>query len=146
MTAHHIVCDGWSTNILLEELGALYSARINGTTARLPQPHRFTDFAAQHGTVQPEAESYWLQQFAERPEPLALSLDHPRPPLKSFRGNTVRGTIEGALYDRVKQTAARNGCTLFAVLLTAYQLLLARLSGQNDVVAGIPTAGQSLHG
>lgn len=145
MTAHHIVCDGWSTNILLEELGALYSARVNGTTASLPQPHRFTDFAAQHGTVQPEAESYWLQQFAERPEPLALPLDHPRPPLKSFRGDTLRGTVEGALYEGVKQAAARNGCTLFAVLLTAYQLLLARLSGQNDVVAGIPTAGQSLH-
>ncbi|TPW00034.1 MAG: Plipastatin synthase subunit D [Beijerinckiaceae bacterium] len=146
MTAHHIVCDGWSMNILLEELGALYSARLNGTTANLPQPHGFANYAARHGTVQPEAETYWLQQFALPPEPLALPLDRPRPALKSFRGDTLRGTIEASLFERVKQTAARNGCTLFAVLLTAYQLLLARLNGQNDIVAGIPTAGQSLHG
>ena len=124
----------------------LYSARLNGTTANLPKPHGFVDYAARHGTVQPEAETYWLQQFAQPPEPLALPLDRRRPMLKSFRGDTLRGTIENPLYERVKQTAARNGCTLFAVLLTAYQLLLARLSSQNDVVAGIPTAGQSLHG
>jgi amino acid adenylation domain-containing protein len=146
MTAHHIVCDGWSMNILLEELGALYSARLSGAAANLPQAHSFVDYAARHGAVQPEAEAYWLQQFAQPPEPLALPLDHPRPALKSFRGNTLRGTIEASLYERVRQSSARNGCTLFAVLLTAYQLLLARLSGQTDIVAGIPTAGQSLHG
>ncbi|MGH6839387.1 MAG: amino acid adenylation domain-containing protein [Methylocella sp.] len=146
ITAHHIVCDGWSMNIVLEELGELYSARLSGAAANLPQAHSFADYAARHGAVQPEAEAYWLHQFAQPPEPLALPLDHPRPALKSFRGDTFRGTIEASLYERVKQAAARNGCTLFAVLLTAYQLLLARLSGQTGVVAGIPTAGQSLHG
>ena len=146
LTAHHIICDGWSTNILLEELGALYSARLNGATASLAKAHSFVDYAARHGGVQPEAEAYWLRQFVQPPEPLALPLDHPRPALKSFHGDTLRGTIEASLYERVKQAAARNGCTLFAVLLTAYQLLLARLSGQTDIVAGIPTAGQSLHG
>ena len=145
LTAHHIVCDGWSTNILLEELGALYSARLSGATASLPEAHSFVDYAARHGGVQPEAEAYWLHQFAQSPEPLALPLDRPRPALKSFRGDTLRGTIEASLYEGVKQAAARNGCTLFAVLLTAYQLLLARLTGQTDIVAGIPTAGQSLH-
>jgi len=145
ITAHHIVCDGWSMNILLEELGTLYSARINGTSANLPQPHGFADYAARHGQAQPEAEAYWLQQFIQRPEPLALPLDHSRPPVKSFRGDTLRGSIEGPLYERIRQAAARKGCTLFAVLLTGYQLLLARLSGQNDIVVGIPIAGQSLH-
>ncbi len=146
MTAHHIVCDGWSMNILLEELGVFYSARLSGGAASLEQAHSFVDYAARHGTVQPEAEAYWLDQFAQPPEPLALPLDHPRPMLKSFRGDTLRGTIEASLCERVKQAASRHGCTLFAVLLTTYQLLLARLSGQTDVVAGIPTAGQSLHG
>jgi glutamate-1-semialdehyde aminotransferase len=146
ITAHHIVCDGWSMNILLEELGILYSARLNGTTANLPKPHDFVDYAERYGAVQPESETYWLQQFAQPPEPLALPLDRDRPMLKSFRGDTLRGTIDNPLYERVKQAAARNGCTLFAVLLSAYQLLLARLSAQNDIVAGIPTAGQSLHG
>ena len=146
ITAHHIVCDGWSMNILLEELGTLYSARLSGTPASLPQPHGFAAYAARYGKVEPEAEIYWLQQFAQRPEPLALPLDHPRPSLKSFRGDTLHGTIEGSLYECVKQSAARKGCTLFAVLLTAYQLLLARLSGQYDIVVGIPTAGQNLQG
>ncbi len=146
ITGHHIVCDGWSMNILLEELGTLYSARLSGASATLPEPHGFAGYAARHGAVQPEAEAYWLRQFAELPEPLALPLDRPRPVFKSFRGDTLRGTIEASLYERVRQTAARNGCTLFAVLLTGFQLLLARLSGQTDIAAGIPTAGQSLHG
>ncbi|MGH6935144.1 MAG: condensation domain-containing protein, partial [Methylocella sp.] len=146
ITAHHVVCDGWSMNILMEELGVLYSARLSGAAASLAEAQNIADYAARHGAVQPEAEAYWLQQFAQPPEPLALPLDHPRPALKSFRGDTLRGTIDASLYERVKQAAARNGCTLFAVLLTAYQLLLARLSGQTDIVAGIPTAGQSLHG
>ncbi len=145
VTGHHIVCDGWSTNILLEELGVLYSGRLSGETVSLPEPHSFADYAARHGAVQPEAEDYWLQQFAELPEPLALPLDRPRPLIKTFRGDTLRAAIEASLVERVRQAAARNGCTLFAVLLTAYQLLLARLSGQSDIVAGIPTAGQSLH-
>jgi Condensation domain/AMP-binding enzyme len=140
VSSHHIVCDGWSTNILLEEL-----ARLSGERGNLPAPHSFADYAERHGAVQPEAESYWLQQFAEAPEPLALPLDRPRPLIKTFRGETLRATIEASLVERVKLAAARNGCTLFAVLLTAYQLLLARLSGQRDIVAGIPTAGQSLH-
>lgn len=144
ITAHHIVCDGWSTNILLEELGALYSARLTGQAASLPEPYSFADYAARHSEVDPEAEAYWLKQFAELPEPLDLPLDHPRPPVKSFRGDTLRETIEASHCERVKQAAARHGCTLFAVLLTAYQLLLARLSGQTDIVVGIPTAGQSL--
>ncbi|QBR70716.1 non-ribosomal peptide synthetase [Beijerinckiaceae bacterium] len=146
ITAHHIVCDGWSTNIILEELGALYSARLRGTPTDLPAPHSFVDYALHHGAVEKETEAYWLQQFAQLPEPLALPLDRGRPPLKSFRGNTVRATIDRSLTDAVKQAAARKGCTFFSVLLTAYQLLLARLSGQDDIVVGIPTAGQSLHG
>ncbi|MCI0467551.1 MAG: amino acid adenylation domain-containing protein [Beijerinckiaceae bacterium] len=146
LTAHHIVCDGWSMNILLEELGALYSARLTGASVKLAEVHSFASYAAEHGALEPEAEAYWLRQFAELPEPLALPLDRPRPLVKSFRGDTLRETIEASLCERVRQAAARNGCTLFAVLLTAYQLLLARLSGQTDIVAGIPTAGQSLHG
>ena len=143
LTAHHIVCDGWSTNILLEELGLLYSARRTGEPADLPAPSAFTDYAARHAGIDPKAQSHWLKQFSEIPEPLDLPLDHPRPPARSYRGDTIRERIDASLCERVKQAAARNGCTLFAVLLTAYQLLLARLSGQEDIVVGIPAAGQS---
>lgn len=145
ITAHHIVCDGWSMNLLVEELSKLYSARFSGIAADLPQPHSFALYAAQYAAANPQAEAYWLQQFANLPDALELPLDRPRPALKSFRGDTLREIIEAPLYERVKQAAAHSGCTLFAVLLTAYQLLLTRLSGQTDLVVGIPTAGQSLH-
>ena len=91
-----------------------------------------------------EVEAWWAGKFATPVTPLELPTDRPRGSVKSFRGDTVRRTIGVPLYQRLKRFGAQNGCTLFATLLSGFKALLHRLTGQNDIVVGIPAAGQSL--
>jgi amino acid adenylation domain-containing protein len=148
-TSHHIVCDGWSTNVLLGELGPLYDAHCNGTACTLPAPTPFRGYALDQARWKqaPEraaVESWWLGQFATPVSPLELPTDRPRGSVKSFLGGTVRKTIGAAGYQRIKRFGAQHGCTLFATLLAGFKALLYRLTGQCDIVVGIPAAGQSL--
>jgi len=150
-TSHHIICDGWSTNVIIEELGALYSAYCRHETADLPAPASFRAYAetqhAESASTSAKAsavEQYWLARFAESAPALDLPTDRPRPAVKSWRGATVRRTIEPELQQALKRAAAQQGCTLFATLLAGFEALLCRLSGQQDVVVGIPVAAQAL--
>jgi len=148
-TSHHIVCDGWSTNVILDELNQLYSVKVEGRLANLPAPKSFLEYAKEQSRQKNSAElkaveQYWLKQF-EKPAPvLELPTDRPRSSMKSFTGATHRTTISSDLYKGIKKAGAQQGCTLFVTLLAAYELLLCRLSNQNDVVAGIPAAAQAL--
>ena len=148
-TSHHIVCDGWSTNVLLGELGQLYAAEMAGTTANLPPATPFREYAqtqakwnqtSEHAAV----ENWWAQKFANGVSPLELPTDRPRGSVKSFAGNTARRMVGAGAYQRIKKFGAQHGCTMFATVLTGFKTLLHRVTGQTDLVVGIPTAGQSL--
>lgn len=148
-TTHHLVCDGWSTNILLDELSRVYASRCTGVACDLPEPTRFSRYALSQAewlrsSEREEVEAWWMKQFAVPVTPLELPTDHSRASLKSFAGDTARLTISADDYQTIKRFGARQGCTLFATLLSAFKILLHRLSGQSDIVVGIPTAGQSL--
>jgi amino acid adenylation domain-containing protein len=148
-TSHHIVCDGWSTNVLLDELSSLYHAKLSGEAARLDPHMPFAEYARLQeahfeGAEGAENEAYWTKQFAELPPVLNLPVDRPRPSLKSFTGATYRKHISSPAYQSIKHAGAQRKCTLFVTLLGAFHALLCRLSGQDDVVVGIPAAGQSL--
>jgi amino acid adenylation domain-containing protein len=148
-TTHHIVCDGWSTNVILDELSKLYNALSAGNVCTLPTPMGFGAYASlqeEHFSSHEGAanESYWVEQFKQIPPLLDLPLDRPRPPIKSYDGATCRRVIPAQAYRNIKQTAAKQKCTLFVALLAGFQALLSRLSGQSDIVVGIPAAGQSL--
>lgn len=144
ITAHHIVCDGWSTGILLDEFGKLYTARCLGQSAELPAPSPFSQYARlAGGKVEPAVESYWMSEYTEPALPLDLPLDRPRPALKSFRGDTCITTLNNDAVAAIRQAGAKRGCTLFSSLLSGFQVLLSRLSGQSDIIVGIPSAGQS---
>ena len=148
-TSHHIVCDGWSTNVILDELAQLYSAKVEGRASSLPTAKSFLEYAREqsrqkNSPATREVEEYWLKQF-EKPAPvLELPTDRPRSALKSFAGATYRAVIEENDYRSIKKAGAQRGCTLFVTLLAAYELLMCRLSNQDDVVVGIPAAGQAL--
>lgn len=149
MTAHHIVCDGWSTNVLLAELGQVYGSMIDGSPLNLTPAVSFRDYAQEHRRRKsaPEhaaVESWWVEQFTSLPAPLELPTDRPRGPVRTFGGGTVRRTIGKTAYRAIKQFGARQGCTLFATLLAGFNALLHRLTGQTDIVIGIPAAGQSV--
>ncbi len=149
VTVHHMACDGWSTNVILDELSKLYSARRNGVPHALPSPLQFSQYALAEkqkltGSEHAEVEAYWLSQFKEVPPPLNLPLDRSRPLVKTFTGATCRSTISPQNAKRIKAVGAQKGCTFFVTLLAGFNALLHRLSAQQRVVVGVPMAGQSL--
>jgi len=148
-TSHHIVCDGWSVNVLLDELSRLYNARIGRKAVQLDPHMAFSEYArGQEAHFRGEEgaanEEYWVKQFEQLPPLLNLPADRPRPAMKSFAGATFRRQISAAVYKNIKRAGAQQKCTLFVTLLSGFQALLSRLAGQDDIVVGIPSAGQSL--
>jgi amino acid adenylation domain-containing protein len=148
VTSHHIVCDGWSTNVLIDELAKVYTATVEGGATELPPVIRFSDYARTLSANLASAENarieaYWLSQFADVPVSLELRLDRPRPSVKSYNGATFRMNIDADSYRHIKQLGSKRGCTLFVTLLAGFKALLHRLSNYDDIVVGIPAAGQS---
>jgi amino acid adenylation domain-containing protein len=145
-TAHHIICDGWSMNVILNEFAAVYTAACNGTTAQLDPALQFSDYARSERDPAELAkvEAYWLAAFADAVPALDLPADRPRPLMKSFRGSTRSTRIDAGAYRAIKKAGARHGCTLFVTLLTGFNVLVGRLAQTHDVVVGVPAAGQSL--
>ncbi|RJS13574.1 non-ribosomal peptide synthetase, partial [Corallococcus sp. H22C18031201] len=149
VTMHHIVSDGWSMGVLVRDLAASYSAFSAGREPRLPAlPVQYADFAAwQREWLQGEALdaqlTYWKQQLSGAPSALELPTDRPRPPVQSHRGATVPVQVPPALAESLKALAQREGATPFMLLLAAFQLLMARYSGQDDVNVGSPIAGRT---
>ncbi|MEQ9314532.1 MAG: condensation domain-containing protein, partial [Henriciella sp.] len=145
-TAHHMICDGWSMNVLVGEFEKLYAAEVDGRAADLPAALSYTDYArslAQAGT-DAAARDFWTSLY-ETPAPtLELPGDRPRPDLRSYAGATATRMIEGELLGRLKKLAASRNCSLFAALFGGAQVLFGKLSGETDVVIGTPMAGQSL--
>ena len=152
-TAHHIVCDGWSTNVLLDELPKIYNALNRGESSTLPSilpvPMSFATYSKSQseflsGTDGENVEKFWLDQFRQPAPLLDLPTDRQRPAVKEFKGATYRTRIGTDACNAIKKLGAKQKCTLFVTLLSGFQILLSRLSGQDDIVVGIPTAGQSL--
>jgi amino acid adenylation domain-containing protein len=147
LTIHHLVTDGWSVGVLLRELGVLYSAECRGIAAQLPEPIQFSQYAQwqaeQQDTPQLAAdEVYWLEHFAPSIPVLELPTDRPRPPVQTFSGARECLTIQGPLYQDLKRLSVQQRSTLFLILLAGFKALLHRLSGQRDIVVGVPAAGQ----
>lgn len=151
LDAHHIVCDGWSFGVLVRELGELYAAERQGRTPVLPDADSFAAFALAAGAREASAaaqadQAYWLDRFASLPPPLDLPLDRPRPRRRSFASRRLDFHLGADRVDTLRRNAARQGASLHAMLLTGFGLLLSRLAGQDEVVIGIPTAGQAVAG
>ncbi|HEX6291081.1 MAG TPA: amino acid adenylation domain-containing protein [Herpetosiphonaceae bacterium] len=149
LTLHHIIADGWSLGVLLRELVALYQGCASGQTAALPPlPIQYADFAAwQRGWVQGELldrqMAYWKQQLADIPPLLPLPTDHPRPSIGTFRGARQTFALPEPLTTALRSLSQREGVTLFMTLLAAFQTLLARYTGQLDILVGTPIAGRT---
>ncbi|MBI1220616.1 MAG: amino acid adenylation domain-containing protein [Rhodobacteraceae bacterium] len=145
MTAHHIAVDGWSYNLMIDDLATLYAARVEGRADTLPPAPSFAGHAMQAEPL-PEAKTlaYWRDQFATLPPLPDLPADRARPVVKSFNGATVTDRIDAETMKAVRKAGAKQGCTLFATLFAGLQITLGRLSGASDVVLGVPSAGQTL--
>src|SRR5262249_50850191 len=143
-TAHHIVCDGWSLAVVLRDLGALYSAARTGQPAALPPAPRFSDHAAGHHAQHGQdsaALRHWLDLFTDAPPLLDLPLDRPRPALKTYAADRLDYPLDPSLVAGLKKLGPKFGCSFFVTLLAGYATFLARLTGQTDLVIGVPAAG-----
>ncbi len=148
LSLHHIAGDAWSFDVLFNELETLYAAARDGVEAALPPlPVQYADYAIwqrrrmQGGALEAEL-AYWRARL-DGAATLALPSDRPRPPVQSFRGGAVEIDLDAELSAAVGELARKHGATPYMVLLAAFQLLLQRWSGTDDVIVGSPVAGRA---
>ena len=148
LTGHHVVCDGWSLGILMAELSTLYNALRKGSTPSLPDAIAFSEYAL--ATIdfakKPEheqVESYWTGLFKGPIPRVDLPTDRPRPKQKTYKGERIDLELDAALVRSLKETATRSGASFVTTLLTTFEILLYKLTGDSDLVVGLPAAGQS---
>jgi hypothetical protein len=146
---HHIIGDGWTVGILIDEVATLFNAFRAGEPSPLPEPAlQYADFACwQHrhftaDALRPHAE-YWQRQLAGMPTVSPLPTDRPRPATPSLRGAAEYLTVEPDLLEAVRALGGERSATLFMTLFAVFAVLLYRFSGQTDVVVGSPIAGRN---
>lgn len=148
LTAHHLVCDGWSAGVALQDLGAFYSAYVQGRMPLLPPAESIGAYAAEelafaqtndYKTV----ETYWLDQFRGTVPVLELPTDFPRPSRRTYASQRLDYRFDNDLTAAVRKLGQRAGCSFVSTLLVSFEVLLHRLTGQTDLVVGLPAAGQS---
>jgi amino acid adenylation domain-containing protein len=145
---HHIVTDDWSMGIFETELGAYYNAIINGCLPELsPMETQYMDHAIlererlKSGSLQRQV-AYWREKLQGVP-PLDLPTDHPRPPRQSFRGGSIGFDLPVELIHKLRQLGYQTNATLFMTLLSAFNILLSRYSGQDDILIGTAVANRN---
>ncbi|BAY60049.1 amino acid adenylation [Calothrix brevissima NIES-22] len=149
LVVHHIITDFWSLAVMAQELGTIYQAEKQGSDLSLPPlALQYIDYSYKQAQMlaSPKGEklwAYWQQQLAGELPVLNLPTDHPRPSVQTYRGASVPFQLNAKLTEKLKTQSRTCGTTLYMTLLAAYQLLLHRYTGQEDILVGSPTAGRS---
>jgi amino acid adenylation domain-containing protein len=148
LTMHHMVSDGWSMTVLSDEFDKFYSAFSRGLASPLPElAVQYADYAVWQrqwlqGEILDEQLDYWRRRLRDLPV-LGLRTDRPRAPIQSFRGAFCSCMIPMDITSSLRSLSQREGVTLFMTLLAAFQVLLLRYTGQEDIVVGVPSAGRT---
>ena len=146
LSAHHAVADGWSMDVLLADLGRLYSAFVGSAELPTPPEHGFSDFVRYCSTPENSARietsrSFWQRKLSVVPPSPSLAYDGRRPPLRSFVARHAALSMSATELLQLKAFARAENLSFFSVLISGYATLLYRLSGETDLVVGIPIAG-----
>ncbi|MDR6918790.1 amino acid adenylation domain-containing protein/non-ribosomal peptide synthase protein (TIGR01720 family) [Pseudomonas sp. 3296] len=149
LTLHHIVSDGWSMNVLIDEFIRCYDAFDAGTQPQLaPLPIQYSDYALWQrrwleAGEQARQLDYWQAQLGNVHPVLELPTDHPRPAMPSYRGTRYEFAVDAQLAEQLRATAQKHNITLFMLLLGAFNALLHRYTGQTDIRVGVPIANRN---
>ncbi|VVP65080.1 Linear gramicidin synthase subunit D [Pseudomonas fluorescens] len=149
LTLHHIVSDGWSMNVLIDEFIRCYDAFDAGTQPQLTAlPIQYSDYALWQrrwleAGEQARQLEYWQAQLGGEHPVLELPTDHPRPAMPSYRGTRYEFAVDGQLAEQLRTTAQTHNITLFMLLLGAFNVLLHRYTGQDDIRVGVPIANRN---
>src|SRR6185369_16974267 len=149
LTMHHIISDGWSLGLLINELSTLYQAYRAGLSSPLKELEiQYADYAVWQrewlqGEVLEEQLGYWREQLAGAPTLLELPTDKARPLVRNYHGRRLGFQLSAELSEALKRLSEQSGVTLFMSLMAAFQVLLGRYSGQAEVVVGTPIANRT---
>ena len=151
LTTHHSISDGWSTGVILQDLSALYSAYTQNIYLDLPEAPSFVHYAEEQrkfyeSDEYTQIEKYWVDKYKGKVPSFDLPTDFPRPTFRTFKSSRLDFPLDDDLVAAVKKMGLKAGCSFVTTLLAAFDVLLHRLSGQEDIVVGLPTAGQSITG
>ncbi|MFI5298531.1 MAG: amino acid adenylation domain-containing protein [Polyangiales bacterium] len=149
LTAHLAICDMWSLDVLVRDLGPLYSAEVSGVPASLPSPDSYRAYAMEeqdfsktdaHQTMR----AYWRERLRDPVPPLELPLRPGRPSRRSFKGSRVDLPLDPSIVRSLSKLSGETGCSLYTVLLGGLELCLSQQGGNQRVLIGMPVAGQAL--
>jgi amino acid adenylation domain-containing protein len=142
---HHIIFDGWSLRVFCRQLSKLYASHVSGQSCTLEPFMQYTEYVRRqrqqlHGKLQDDQLCYWKRQLEGAPGLLELPADRPRPSVPTFRGRDASLQLPQALVRGLKTVSQSARATVFMTLLTLLKIMLHRLTGQNDIIVGAPSA------
>jgi amino acid adenylation domain-containing protein len=148
---HHIICDGWSVGIILEELGIIYSALVENKTPLLPESIPFSEYAEEeqlfaNSNDYKEIEKYWFTLYEQSVPVVNLPTDNPRPTLRTYESERLDFVLDSQLVASIKKIGLNISTSLITTILAGFEVFLCQLTGQNDIVVGVPAAGQPVTG
>ncbi|WP_371170553.1 amino acid adenylation domain-containing protein [Aliiroseovarius sp. 2305UL8-7] len=156
ITAHHIVCDGWSIDVIVRDIGEIYTALVDGHTSSLPAPDSIIDYARlevewSHSEDANKDRDHFLEEFSDYLDPstapvLDIPTDRPRSAVRSVTADRFDAEIGEDLVALLRKTAAGQGSTLVNLLLAAFKAYLARISGSSNITVAVPSSGQASRG
>ena len=148
LMAHHIVCDGWSIGVILQDLGQLYSAYAQQQLPFLPAPPAFSGYADDQAAFYQSAdyrriEQFWVEQYQGPVPVLDIPTDFSRPAARTYASRRQDYPLPPPLLGALKQMGQKAGCSFVTTLLAGFEVLIYQLTGQTDLVVGLPAAGQA---
>ncbi len=145
---HHIISDGWSTDVLIDEIISFYNGYVQGAEVNLGELRiQYKEYSSWQNKLLLEGSlsrhrAYWMDQFKEEVLALEMPLDYVRSSVLTFKGDVVTGSIERDLYNSIERLSQSEGVSLFMFLISCVNVLLYRYTGQSDIVLGTPVAGR----
>jgi amino acid adenylation domain-containing protein len=145
---HHIICDGWSIGVMMQEMSKLYSAHAKGEWPNLPPAPKYSEYAIKQTALADseesrETEQYWIDQFKGSSHLLNAPTDNPRPAMRTYKSKRADFTLDANLVAEVKQMARKAGASFVTTLMAAFEVFLQQITGHDEIILGLPAAGQS---
>ncbi|MCH7403664.1 non-ribosomal peptide synthetase [Belliella kenyensis] len=146
-TAHHIVCDGWSSGVFLRDVSRLYNAYFQGVNLQMPSPPSYSIYSKEESDYLHSAEfarnlDFWKKEIGSDPISLSLPTDFERSENRTYNGRRIDTIIEPVLAAKLKVYAKSKGVSFFNLMLSCFELLMAKVSNQRQFLIGLPSAGQ----
>lgn len=151
VTGHHIICDGWSLSLMLRDVSTIYSAIVKGEEAHLEPAVSFIQYAQElskelHSTEQLQTEKFWMNQFSHEIPTVEFPIDNSRPAIRSFHAKRIDTIVPENIVKGLRELSKKTNASFVTIMLSAFEAFLFHTTGQDDLIVGLPAAGQNVEG